>query len=110
MNDIWAIIAGMALVTFLPRITPLLLLPGMKMPEIAKRWLSLVAPAILSALLFPELLLDKSVSGGSAFSLSSGYIIAAAPSFLVALRTKSLFAAVITGISAMAVLRFATHI
>jgi branched-subunit amino acid transport protein len=97
------IIAGMTVVTFVPRVVPLLLLPGMRMPKVVERWLSLIAPAILSALLLPDLLLSRS---GATLSIPSVYLIASIPAFLVARLTKNLFGAVITGIAATALLRF----
>jgi branched-subunit amino acid transport protein len=100
----WFVIAGMTLVTFVPRVGPILLLAGRKIPKIIERWLSLVAPAILSAFLFPELLLDRSGSA-PVFSLFSIYFQAAIPTFLVAWKTKSLFGAVVTGIATVSLLR-----
>jgi branched-subunit amino acid transport protein len=105
MTDMTAIIAGMALVTFLPRIAPLLFLPGMKMSKAVERWLSLIAPAILSALLLPELLIGRDATGGPELSLANVYLAAAVPSFAVAWNTKSLFGTVATGIAATAFLR-----
>lgn len=102
MKTPWLVIAGMTLVTFLPRVIPLLLLPGRKMPKLAEKWLSLVAPAILAALLAPELLLDRA---GPALSLINPRFLAAIPTFLIAWRTKSLFAAVVAGMAASAMLR-----
>ena len=107
MSKTWIMIAGMTLVTFLPRIVPILLLPGRKMPKVVERWLSLIAPAILSALLLPELLLDQS---GAVPSLSfyNLYLFAAFPTFLVAWKTKSLFGAVVTGLAVVALVRLLT--
>ena len=104
MSGTWVIITGMALVTFLPRIIPILLLSGRKMPEIVTRWLALIAPAILSALLLPELLLYR---GGVSPSLSfyNLYLFAAFPTFIVGWKTKSLFGAVVTGIATVAFVR-----
>jgi len=104
MSGTWPVIAAMTLVTFVPRVAPMLLLPGMRMPRIAERWLSLIAPSILSALLLPELLLDRS-AGLPSVSFPSIYLIASLPAFLVAWRTKSLFGAVAAGITAAAFLR-----
>ena len=100
----WLIIAGMTLVTFVPRVVPIMLLSGRKMPKIIERWLSLIAPAILSALLLPELLLDR---GGvePVLSLTNVYLPAAIPTLFVAWRTKSLFGAVVTGMVTVALLR-----
>ncbi|MDR2522203.1 MAG: AzlD domain-containing protein [Synergistaceae bacterium] len=102
MKDLWLVIAGMTLVTFLPRVAPLLLLPGRKIPKLAERWLSLVAPAILAALLTPELLLDRT----AAPMLLNPRVLAAIPTFLVAWKTKSLFAAVVAGMAASALLTY----
>ena len=104
MNKTWIIIAGMALVTFLPRIVPILLLPGRRMPKIVERWLSLIAPAIMSALLLPELLLNRS-GGVPSLSFYNLYLLAAFPTFIVAWKTKSLFGAVVTGIATVALAR-----
>ena len=104
MSTTWVIIIGMTLVTFLSRVIPILLLSGRKMPKIAERWLSLIAPAILSALLWPELLLDRSGQTPS-FSFYNIYLLAAIPTFLVAWKTKSLFGAVVTGIATVALVR-----
>ena len=104
MSKTWMIIAGMAFVTFTPRVVPILLLQGRKIPKIVERWLALIAPAILSALLLPELLLDR---GGSSPSLSfyNLYLFAAFPTFVVGWKTKSLFGSVATGLAAVALAR-----
>ncbi len=102
----WIVITGMALVTLVPRILPILLLSGRKMPASVERWLSLIAPAILAALLLPELVLDRSTSPAVlAFSASNTYLLAAVPAFLVAWKTRSLFGTVVVGIAAVALLR-----
>ena len=104
MSKIWIVIIGMALVTLLPRIVPILLLSGRKIPKIAARWLALIAPAILSALLLPELLLDRSGTTPS-LSFYNIYLFAAFPTFFVAWKTKSLFGAVVTGLATVALAR-----
>ena len=103
MSEVWIVIAGMALVTFVPRIVPILLLPGRKMPKIVEKWLSLIVPAILSALLLPQLLIDGGDS--SVLPFFNPNLLAALPAFLVAWRTKSLFGTVSVGIVTMALLR-----
>jgi branched-subunit amino acid transport protein len=101
----YILIAGMALVTFIPRVLPLIFLPGMKLPAFAERWLRNVAPAILSSLLIPGLVVAKNADGVPALSACNLYLFAAIPAFLAARKTKSLFAAVITGIITLAALR-----
>ena len=105
MNRTWLIIAGMALVTFLPRVIPILLLSGRKMPKIVELWLSFIAPAILAALLAPELFLDRRDPVTPSLVLSSVYIKAAIPAVIVAWKTRSLFGTVAVGIVAAALLR-----
>ncbi|MDR0654227.1 MAG: AzlD domain-containing protein [Synergistaceae bacterium] len=105
MNRTWATIAGMTLVTLIPRIIPLLTLPGMKMPRIVERWFVNIAPAILAALLLPEILLDGTVPAPPAVSMSNPYLLASLPTFLVAWKTKNLFATVMVGITALAAIR-----
>ena len=104
MSRVWLVVAGMALVTFVPRVVPILLLSGRKTPKIVEKWLSLIAPAILSALLLPELLVGP--GDPPAFSLFNPAFLAALPAFFVAWRTNSLFGTVTVGIAAMALLRF----
>ncbi|MCL2010114.1 MAG: AzlD domain-containing protein [Synergistaceae bacterium] len=105
MSGTWVIIAGMALVTSLPRVIPILLLTGRKMPKIVTRWLALIAPAILSALLLPELLVDRSGISPS-LSFYNLYLFAALLTSIVGWKTRSLFCAVMTGIAAVALVRF----
>ena len=100
----WVVILGMTLVTFLPRVIPLLLLPGRKMPKVLERWLSLIAPAILAALLLPDLILLKD-GQGTALSFFNVYLLAAVPTFFVAWKTKGLFGAVVVGIVTVALVR-----
>ena len=104
MSKAWIIITGMTLVTLLPRTMPILLLSGRKIPKTIERWLALIAPAIMSALLLPELLLDKSGATPS-LSFYNLYLFASFPAFIVGWKTKSLFGAVAGGIAAVALVR-----
>ena len=47
---------GMGLVTYLPRLLPILLLSGRTLKPLIVAWLRLVPPAVLSAMLLPSLL------------------------------------------------------
>ncbi len=53
---IWYAIAGMCLVTFLPRAIPLLLGRDLPLPPWLRRWLSFFPYAALGALIFPGIL------------------------------------------------------
>ena len=53
------IIIGCALVTFIPRVLPLMLLSQMELPKWAIRWLKHVPVAVMAALLAQDLLLSE---------------------------------------------------
>ena len=83
MIDMFALIAGMAFVTYLPRVLPLLLLSSRTLPDVVIRWLEMVPPAVLAALLIPALLLEK--DNGVPFlslSLENTFLVATLPAVL----------------------------
>ncbi|MFO8083601.1 MAG: AzlD domain-containing protein [Desulfobacterales bacterium] len=84
----------MGLVTYLPRWIPLFFLARRSLPQIIVDWLDLIPAAILSALLVPAL-----VTGGEPlrFTLLRPHLWVALPTFLFALRTRSLGGTVILG-------------
>lgn len=53
---IWYAIVGMCLVTYLPRVIPLLLGRDLALPRWVRRWLSFFPYAALGALIFPGIL------------------------------------------------------
>ena len=96
------VILSMTLVTYLPRALPLVLLTRRSLPPWLTCWLSYVPVAVISALLAPALL-----DGGPAISLpgSNPYLLAAVPTFLVALCTKSLFGSVVAGMVSLVLVK-----
>ena len=93
-SEYLAVILGMGLVTFLPRWLPLVYLTKRNLPAWLVEWLDLIPAAILSALLLPEL-----VTSGAPRSLDllRPELMAAVPTFLFAIFTKSLGGTVIVG-------------
>jgi branched-subunit amino acid transport protein len=53
---IWLMIAGMALVTFVPRAIPMVLGRSLTLPRCVRRWLSYFPYAALGSLIFPGIL------------------------------------------------------
>lgn len=98
----YLMIAGMLLVTYLPRLLPALLLQGRTIPPFLSAWLKYVPVAVLSALLLPSLLV---VDGKIDLAWDNLYILAAVPAALVALRTRSMFVTVIVGMGVVALIR-----
>lgn len=99
---ILALFVGMALVTYLPRMLPLVVLSKFQLPPVLLRWLSFVPVAVLSALLAKELLV---ADGKLAVSAAHPQLLAAIPAFVVAAWTRSLMGTVVAGIVTMALLR-----
>jgi len=94
----------MSLVTYLPRVLPVLALSRRRLPDPIERWLSYVPVAVLAALLAPSLFapegyLDFAVHTNPAFWVSM-------PVFVIALVTRNLFATVLFGMFMIALFRF----
>ncbi|ASS96915.1 AzlD domain-containing protein [Peribacillus simplex] len=100
---ILAVILGTSIVTFIPRVFPLMLLSKMQIPEWGIDWLKHVPVAVMAALLAQELLLSEQV-----FSIKDNALnlAAALPAFLVAIFTRSLLATVMIGVLSLMILRF----
>ena len=96
-------IVGMTLVTYIPRVAPVLALASRTLPEPLVRWLSFVPTAVLSAMLFPSLLLKEEAFD---FSPENYFLWAAVPAFLLAWRTKSFFGTVALGMGLVAAGRY----
>jgi len=94
---------GMLAVTYIPRALPLVALASKSLPEPVIRWLSFVPVSVLSAMLFPSLLLkEKSFD----FSPENLFLWAAIPAFILAWRTKSFFGTVALGMALVAAGRY----
>jgi branched-subunit amino acid transport protein len=106
VHDYFLLITGMAAVTFIPRAAPLLLLSSRKLNARFMRWLEMVPPAILAALLAPELLLHAEKGKKALFlSLDNTFLLAALPAFIAGWITRSFFATILIGMAAVALLR-----
>lgn len=93
----------MALVTWLPRVLPLVVFSRMPLPAWALRFLNHVPVAVMAALLAQELL----IADETLVPLSSNMkLIAAVPTFIVGILTRSLMGTVLTGIISLMLLRY----
>lgn len=101
------LILGMAAVTYIPRLLPLWLLSDRDLHPAFMRWLQMVPPAVLAALLAPPLFLREEAGAQTLFlSPDNIFLIAAVPTFLVAFTAKSFFGTVAAGMVAVAFLRW----
>ena len=90
------LIAGMGLVTYIPRWFPLFFLSRRTLPRWFIEWLDLIPVAILSALILPDLFVTGDPRHFDIYQLKP---IVAVPTFLFALKTKSLGGTVIVGMT-----------
>jgi branched-subunit amino acid transport protein len=95
------LLMGCALVTWLPRIIPFLFVKSVELPDVVLRWLKYIPICILSALVFEGLFEEK----GKFVVLDGLHLLAAFPTLLVAVWTKSLSKTVLVGVASMALLR-----
>ena len=77
-------------VTLVPRILPLLVFSKLQIPDWGLKWLNYIPIAILAALLAQVLFMHD--------TMQWDYLIAAIPTFLVAIYTRSLLGTVLTGV------------
>lgn len=91
---IWISILLMALVTYIPRMLPLVLLSKYKLPEWFKNWLTFIPTAIFGALIFPDVFLNKGSLDLSFNNLNFWSTIFIVP---IALKTKSLALTIVSG-------------
>ena len=96
------IIIGSGIVTLLPRVIPLVFLNNIKLKKSIINWLNYIPISVLSALLAQELLF----SNGQISIFNNEKILAALPTFLVAIFTKSLLWTVIIGVISMMIIKF----
>ncbi len=101
-TTVFLTLAGMALVTYLPRLLPAWFLRGRTLPPFVVAWLRYVPVAVLAALLLPSLLLAE---GGLNLSWHNLYLWAALPAIFVAWKSKNMFATVLTGMALVALAR-----
>jgi branched-subunit amino acid transport protein len=94
MSIWWIILGGMA-VTYLTRLSFIALVPHAWLPDGFKKGLRFVAPAVLGALILPQLLL---ADGGLVLPPANPRLIAASLAALVGWRTRNAWLTIATGI------------
>lgn len=102
-TKVFLIILGMMLVTYGPRVLPVLTLSSRALPPGLSRWLQLIPAAVLASLLAPALLLQD---GKLEISIQNYFLWAAIPTLLVAVLGRSFVWAILTGMGVVAILRY----
>lgn len=96
--DVILLLLAAGAVTLVPRILPLLVFSKLQIPDWGLKWLNYIPIAILAALLAQVLFMHETIQWD--------YLIAAIPTFLVAIYTRSLLGTVLTGVIVIILLRF----
>ncbi|MBS4207246.1 AzlD domain-containing protein [Bacillus sp. FJAT-50079] len=100
--SILLIILGCAVVTFIPRVIPFIVIRNIQLPKIVVKWLSYIPICIFAALIVDSFI----IQGQSLLSIDWSTLVAIIPTLIVAIWTKSLSITVIVGIVCMAAIRF----
>lgn len=87
----------MALVTYIPRLIPMVALSGRSLPPVVMEWLGLLPPALLGALVAQAVIMPD---GTVELSLDNPVLIPALVSAIVAWRFRSLALTVLSGMVA----------
>jgi len=102
--NIWVTILGMAAVTYLTRVTPMLVLKERSVSPRGRAYLSNVPVAVLTALVAPGLL----VSDGSLFlSPANRELLAGLVCIAWAFKSRSMLQTILAGVVALVVLSLA---
>lgn len=91
---LWTIILGGLLVTYLTRLSFILLIPLERFPQRFRRGLRFVPPAVLAALITPELLRPGGLWN---ISIDNERLLAGLVAMLVAYRTKNTWLTIAVG-------------
>ena len=100
--NVWLLLIGMGLVTYAIRLSLIVLIGRVDVPPIIQRALRFVPPAVLSAIIFPELLRP-----GGTLDLSFGNVrlLAGVLAAGIAWRTKNVLLTIGVGMAALWVLQ-----
>jgi len=102
---LWLIIIGMGIVTYAIRLSLIVLLGRVEVPPLVQQALRFVPPAVLSAIVFPELLQP---GGTLDISFGNARLFAGVLAALVAWRTKNMLLTIGVGMAALWILQTVT--
>ena len=100
--NIWLVMIMAGLLTFATRLSFILLLDRIRVPEWFRRGLRFVPVAVLSAIILPEL---TSPNGRLLLSWRNPQLLAGAVAILVAWRTKNVILTIAAGMGALLIFR-----
>lgn len=99
---LWLTMIAIGIATFAIRFSFIYLFGRFEIPDSLRRALRFVPPAVLSAIVFPELLMP---GGIFEISLGNGRLLAGVLAALVAWRTKNVVFTILVGMAALYILQ-----
>ena len=102
--NIWLVMLIAGLLTFGMRLSFIYLFGRLEVPDTMRRALRFVPPAVLSAIILPELLIP---SGHLDFSLGNHRWLAGVAAMLVAWRTRNTLLTILAGMIVLLILQLA---
>jgi branched-subunit amino acid transport protein len=96
--EIWLTIFAVGILTYATRLSFILLFGRSAIPAQLRRTLRFVPPAVLTAIIFPELFLPQ---GSLDLSLGNSRLLAGILAALVAWRTKNVVVTILIGMAAL---------
>ena len=100
--NVLLIVIGGSVVTFIPRVMPIMVLSRMKLSEGVQKWLHFVPIAILAAIVGQELF----IKNNEVNLLLNKELLAAIVTIIFAISTRSLLWTVISGVTAFVLVRW----
>ena len=101
--NIWLVLLMGGLITFLIRFSFIYLFGKLHVPETVRKALHYVPPAVLSAIVFPELFMPEDVL---ALSLENVRLLAGLAAILVAWVSKNTLITIVAGMAALFLLQW----
>jgi len=106
MNNIWFVLLLGGALTFGMRMSFIYLFGRFEIPAMVKQALRFVPPAVLSAIIAPELVMPNNTLD---LSWNNYRLLAGLVAILVAWRTKNTLLTIVAGMVALLVLQFVFH-
>jgi branched-subunit amino acid transport protein len=100
-TQVWVLILGGMVITYSIRALFILAIPPDRLPELIRTALQFVPPAVLAALIFPEVLIED---GRLHLALSNYRLVAASVASLIAWRTKNTWLTILAGMLVLGIL------
>lgn len=101
--SLWLVVIVAGVLTFLIRLSFISLWANREMPPLVQRALSFVPPAVMSAIVFPELLVRN---GHLAMALENHRLIAGVIAILIAWHFKKIMPTIVAGMAALWLLQY----